>query len=157
MITCKNNFGELVTLPKEKFKFRPSVYGIIESEDEICICITKSLGKVWLPGGGVEPGESNHDALLREIEEETGLKNIRIGKKLGVFENFFYYQPEDGAYHALLTFYECFLDDKRPSGNNPDDRELEVAEVKWVNPSTIKKDDLNDLNEEIFRMLNNLS
>jgi len=156
MITCKNNFGEAVTLPEEKFKSRPSVYGIIRSGNDICICITKSKGKVWLPGGGVESGESNYDALRREIEEETGLTNVRIGKALGTFENHFYYQPEDGAYHAILSFYECFLDGTRPTTYKIDDRELEVAEVKWVDPSTIKKDDLNDLNEEIFNMLKNL-
>ena len=157
MITCKNNFGESVTLPEEKFKSRPSVYGIIRDGNDICICITKSKGKVWFPGGGVEAGESNFDALRREIKEETGLTNVRIGKALGTFENHFYYQPEDGAYHAILSFYECFIDGERPMTNRTDECELEVVEVKWVNLSTVKKDDLNDLNEEIFGMLNNMS
>ncbi|HTY44129.1 MAG TPA: NUDIX domain-containing protein, partial [Patescibacteria group bacterium] len=38
------------------------------------------------PGGHIEKGESEEEALLREIKEETGL-NAEIDKKLWVFKN----------------------------------------------------------------------
>ena len=33
------------------------------------------------PGGGVEVGETPFDAACREVEEETGLRDARIGKR----------------------------------------------------------------------------
>ena len=39
---------------------------------------------IQIPGGTVEKGEAVESALHREIEEETGLANLRVRRKLGV-------------------------------------------------------------------------
>lgn len=43
------------------------------------------LGKIYysLPGGRLEQGESEEDGLKREVLEETGLKDVIVGKHLG--------------------------------------------------------------------------
>lgn len=56
-------------------KFVLRVYGIWIREGQILISREKikSFAFVKFPGGGVEPGEGIKEALLRELEEETGM------------------------------------------------------------------------------------
>lgn len=54
---------------------RNSVRGIIFVGGWLLL-IESSFGEVKLPGGGVEPGESGQDALIREVMEETGYRVI---------------------------------------------------------------------------------
>lgn len=44
---------------------RPTVKVAIKNEDKLLI-----LNKGLLPGGGIDPGESDHDAIIRELQEE---------------------------------------------------------------------------------------
>ncbi len=66
-----HEFGE----PEEGVDYapRPSVYAIVRNGDGKVAAIEAASG--WfLPGGGIEPGESVEAALIREIEEEAGVR-----------------------------------------------------------------------------------
>ncbi len=153
-IRCKNNFGGYIDIPIEKISFRPSVYGFIYNNEKILTLTTKSTGKFWFPGGGINIGERLEDALKREIIEETGIE-VSIEKPVLVKENFFYYEPLDEAYHAFLFFYLC-----EPISLKllPDDmvNDLESTQPRWTKISEIIKENINDFPDEIFSQINNL-
>jgi ADP-ribose pyrophosphatase YjhB (NUDIX family) len=66
-----------------KYQMQARVTGILVDNGSILI-VKQALsnGRAWsLPGGRVEKGESLQDGMLREMEEETGLKT-QIAKLL---------------------------------------------------------------------------
>lgn len=152
MIRCENNYGDFVELPKKKFEKRPCVYAILRNNANILVCKTKSTGKLWFPGGGIDEGETHKQALARECMEEAGIINIEIKRLLYDVQNYFYYEPGDLAMNAQLSFYECFtkqlaLKQKHEIDDN------EAIGFEWVEVSKIQRSDLNDLSEEIYKIL----
>ena len=60
-------------------EYHLSVLGVIRRPDGRFLITKRSMNKEWspgwreVPGGGVQAGEDSADAILREIQEETGL------------------------------------------------------------------------------------
>lgn len=63
------------------------VAGVLFSEDrEKVLLVKRGDLPVWVvPGGGVEKGESDEEAVRRETEEETGFK-ASIVRKTGIYQ-----------------------------------------------------------------------
>ncbi|MDB5642410.1 MAG: mutT [Hyphomicrobiales bacterium] len=60
---------------------------ILDDDKRICL-VRHSYVPGWhMPGGAVEPGETLHDALLREVHEETGLAITSPPVLFGVYLN----------------------------------------------------------------------
>lgn len=62
--------------PGVKHRDRPAAFGIAERAGQIALVqVTRENGASYcdLPGGAIEPGESEGRALTREFSEETGL------------------------------------------------------------------------------------
>ncbi len=105
-VTCDRFLGGTIDLPRERLAIRPSVYGLIVHQGALLLMGNRRVGRLSLPGGGIEPGERLTDALRREIREEAGIA-VRVGRLAGFREAFFYYDPADLAFHSLLFFFHC--------------------------------------------------
>ncbi len=141
MVACRRWLGGEILVPKEKLFHRPGAYGIVRREDAVLLMTTVGLnGRYCLPGGGIEPYETNAEALQRELMEETGIQ-VEVGSLLHFQEDFFYYDPKDEAMHGLLFYYNC-----RPltfdllASDEVDDES--VTNPQWVKIDTLHEDNL---------------
>jgi len=89
---------------------RICVYAIAQNENG-AIALTRTPKGYFLPGGGVDAGESLEAALEREIREEISYQSA-IGDKVGVAVQYLYAQDEDTHYKKIGHFYHAVLNDK---------------------------------------------
>ena len=62
--------------PDGKVFVRPSSRAIIIINGKIAVIYSQKHKYYKIPGGGIEPGESKIDAMIREVKEEVGLTVI---------------------------------------------------------------------------------
>jgi ADP-ribose pyrophosphatase YjhB (NUDIX family) len=91
-------------------QLRPSVAAIIPNDDGHVLLQRRSDNGLWgLPGGGVEIGESVSTAIVREVQEETGL-TVMIDRLVGVYSDprFQVVRYADGnVVHYINTLFVC--------------------------------------------------
>jgi ADP-ribose pyrophosphatase YjhB (NUDIX family) len=94
------------------------------------VCLLRNAGRILLirgtdphdgrefllpPGGGVEFGETLEQAIVREIEEEVGVR-LSAPRRLGMSENLFQFAGR--AEHELVFVYEADCDDPHVCSRN---------------------------------------
>lgn len=93
-----DNLGEI---------YRVSVRGIIFVAGKL-LMIESSFGEVKLPGGGMDLGEDDYKALMREVKEETGYDVIPESiKPFGEIEEKRLSVYEPMIWHQINRLYFC--------------------------------------------------
>jgi mutator protein MutT len=110
-------------------RFRIALYGVLVEEGRVLLTTTRvPSGTITnFPGGGLELGESPLEAIVREFQEETGLR-VKIGELLFCSQSF-QQNPEYPAEQLMHIFYRVTrIGGEVTTKGNDDD----VAEVSWV-------------------------
>jgi 8-oxo-dGTP diphosphatase len=112
------------------YKDRAAAFGVLEREGLIALVrVTKPGHPPWLdlPGGALDPGEDDGQALVREFGEETGLE-ITAGDSLGRADQLFV-NTDGVAYNNRSALFEARFRAER--------RELKIEtdhELVWLAP-----------------------
>ena len=106
--------------------------GVVRNPQGDVLCIFRN-GKWDLPKGKQDPGEKPRQTALREVSEETGIKDLCITKRL---ESTYHTYKEKEQHILKKTFwYEMSSNEENL---NPQ-KEEGITEVRWVKTSEIDK------------------
>ena len=87
--------------------YRVAVRGIIFIDGKL-LMIESNQGELKLPGGGMDPGEDDYKALVREVKEETGYDVIlETIKPFGEIEEKRLSLNEPKIFHQISRLYFC--------------------------------------------------
>ena len=105
--------------------FRFSVHAVItNSEGKLLLLKQTYADKRWgLPGGGVEPGETIHEAIKRECFEELGIDII-----INAFTGLYYHK----SFNSQVGIFRCELPDESYISLSS-----EHSEYKWFDISEL--------------------
>ena len=84
-----------------------------------------------IPGGLVETGEALHDAVRREVLEETGLR-VKAAAMFEIFERVIRDAAGRAEYHYILVDYVCRVGKDEPRAGD------DVSRVEWVPRKRLK-------------------
>ena len=118
---------KLFKLFKKHFKYVKAAGGLVRNPAGEYLFI-KRLDKWDLPKGGLIKGESPREGSLREVMEETGVKDLKIEKKLS--KTWHVYLINEKKHLKKINWY---LMTTRGKQNLIPQTEEDITEVVWLN------------------------
>ena len=120
-----------------------AVGGVVVGEQGILLvrmCYGPTKGRFMLPGGIVDPGETLDTAIVREVEEETGV----LARPLGICGLRTRFDERNNDTYVMLLL-ETVSGEPRPDGHEND-------EVRYFNLGELDRDDVTDLSAYFGRL-----
>jgi len=107
--------------------------GIVENERKE-ILLQFRRGKWDLPKGKLDEGETIEECAIREVEEETGLKDIELGE---LIDKTVHYYNEKGKNIEKETFWYSMK--VKGEQNLVPQLEEDILELRWVKETDLKE------------------
>ncbi len=148
-ILFDNDFNKLKKAFFKHFDIIIAAGGIVQNTNEDILMIFRR-GKWDLPKGKLDKGETLEHCAVREVEEETGLKDIQLHEKITT------------TYHTYIQFGKPILKEShwyKMKCNTKQklvpQTEEDITEIKWVSKSDLTKYTSNTY-QTILEVLNKL-
>ncbi len=133
---------------------RIAVRAIIKKGNYFAMQYSKH-GVFKIPGGGVQEGETQQEALFREVLEETGMRVIlssiyAIGEVEEIREDIFY---PGKVFHARSFYYFCEVEDEIADLCMSTSEINEGFQLKWATAKEIHENNMkiSDMQKWIYR------
>lgn len=126
------DFDKLCKRVFKQFKVMVAAGGIVQNAEKDLLFILRR-GKWDLPKGKLDKGEEPEACAIREIEEETGAKNLTLKKKIG--ETYHTYSIK-GKQVLKMTHWFYFISKGRQ--NLVPQIEEDIEDIKWFSTKDIK-------------------
>ena len=117
----------------KNFKLIEAAGGIVQNDKKEILFINR-LGKWDLPKGKIEKGEKEEVCALREVTEETGVKDLHLKKKVGETHHVY----DAFGKHFLKISHWYYMTCSSTQELIPQTVE-DITEVKWVKTINIKE------------------
>jgi 8-oxo-dGTP pyrophosphatase MutT (NUDIX family) len=129
------NIEEIWSEFQKLFRIIEAAGGLVSNPDGKLLFI-KRLGKWDLPKGKMEKGESREESAVREIEEETGLKDVELVK----FINTTYHIYIERNGEKILKCTHWFEMNFKGEDTSKPQIEEGITEVAWKNTTQIENE-----------------
>jgi 8-oxo-dGTP pyrophosphatase MutT (NUDIX family) len=124
---------EILKKVKEKIPVKKAGGGLVYNKKGEVLFIFRN-GKWDLPKGGCDKGEEIEECSIREVEEETGVNDLKITKKL---QKTYHVFKRNGVYRLKITHW---FEMTTTFEGKPIPQENEgIEKVAWLNPEQIKE------------------
>jgi ADP-ribose pyrophosphatase YjhB (NUDIX family) len=126
------NLDELKNAVFKKFTVVRAAGGLVKNDSDHILMIFRR-GKWDLPKGKLDPQEKLEDCALREVEEETGMKNVELSSALTVTYHTYY----QGTKHMLKESHWFMMNGPGQQTLTPQTEE-DITDIKWIDSGNIQ-------------------
>ncbi|MCK4891076.1 MAG: NUDIX hydrolase [Candidatus Pacebacteria bacterium] len=117
-----------------------SIKGLLCRDNKVLLLKTPT-GRWELPGGRMNFGENVEQTLKREIKEEIGFKDVKMGN----LANTWSFISKEIIHHFIVFVFEFFTEESKIKLS------VEHVEYKWISVSNFEEIDMSEGHKESLR------